>query len=715
MVDLSTVVEGDLPAQRQLSWTDQENLRGDLVASHYALGPFRSDDDEVTPSRRTRLLADLALAAAVLLGGVSVFGGLASELGGSELLEGFVISNTVIGLSFVVAGYPISRLKPANAVGWLLIGAGLAYAVSGAGYAALAWGTSPGENGPGWRLLADVTALGWPAAIGFFIPMALLAFPTGVLPSVRWRWLVVLDLIALVVFETSMVLGPRDTTTDLGVAGYLRWTALDGVGWIGPATGLLGLAVYGLCLASLVMRYVRGSEQERRQLLWFLSAVLLMLTGFLASDVFGIESWAFIFAIALPPLAVVVAILRHQLLDIRLVLSRSVAYLVLSGMVVAAYLLLVTLTSGAATRNATLGPQVLAALAIAVAFNPVRLRVQGGVDRVLYGARNDPVRAVAELGASLGALESTDAEGLSDVLESLCRVLRFPWASLVIDAEAAAAYGEPLGEHHCLPLRLGAVEVGELWIGLRRGEKRLDPEDMRVLALLSGSLSIALQAVRFAEELRQARTSLVSAREEERRRLRRDLHDGLGPLLTGVILKAGAARRLTSTDSAAAADLLDELRRETTGAVEEIRRLVNELRPPELDVLGLLGAIDQRATQLRARTDGSPLHVRVDTTHALPLLSASVEVALYRIALEALNNVARHSSASMARVTLVADLTHLVLTVVDDGTRVATPLTPGVGLTSMAERAAELGGSVEVRADHDGWVVSASVPIGVAP
>ena len=713
MADLSTVFERDLPAQRHRPCRGQENLPGDLVGSHYAPSPCRFDDGQVTPIRRTRLLADLALVVAAALGVVSVGAGVASELDGPALLEGFVISNTVIGLSFVVAGFPIARLRPANAVGWLLLGAGLSYAVSGAGYAALAWGTGPGETDPGWRLLADVTALGWPAAIGFFIPMALLAFPTGFLPSARWRWLVALDVVALVMFEATMVLGPQDTTTDLDVQGYLRWDALDGVGWIGPVTGLLGLAVYGLCLASLVVRYVTGGEQLRRQLLWFLAAVLLMLTGFLTSDVLGIESWASIFAIALPPLAVVVAILRHQLLDIRLVLSRSVAYLVLSGLVVAAYLLLVALTSGAATRNATLGPQVLAALAVAVSFNPVRLRVQRGVDRVLYGARHDPVRAVAELGASLGALKSADAAGLADLLESLCRVLRFPWATLVVDSEPAAAYGEPVGEHHRLPLRLGPTEVGELWIGLRRGEKRLDPEDTRVLALLSGSLAIALKAVRLAEDLRQARTGLVTTREEERRRLRRDLHDGLGPLLTGVILKAGAARRLTSTDPASAADLLDELRRETTGAVDEIRRLVNELRPPELDVLGLLGAIDQRATQLRARTDGSPLHVRVEATHALPLLPASVEVALYRIALEAMNNVARHSTASTAHVTLVAGLTHLVLTVADDGTPVATPLRPGVGLTSMAERAAELGGSLDVSAGDDGWVVSASVPIGV--
>jgi signal transduction histidine kinase len=179
----------------------------------------------------------------------------------------------------------------------------------------------------------------------------------------------------------------------------------------------------------------------------------------------------------------------------------------------------------------------------------------------------------------------------------------------------------------------------------------------------------------------------------ERRRIRRDLHDGLGPTLAGAAFQADAVRNLRTFDPERAAELLTELRSEVGGAVAEVRRLVDGLRPPDLDQLGLLGALRERAVRLSWRADGTPIQVRVRAPERLPALPAAVEVAAYRIAIEALTNAARHARAS--RVDLHIEIGDgLRLEVSDDGSPVdeETAWTPGVGITSMQERAAELGG-----------------------
>jgi len=188
--------------------------------------------------------ASLALALALALGVVSVAAGAASDLTWADLLDGFVVSSTVNGLALALAGYPIARLRPGNAVGWLLLGAGLAYALSGAGYAVLAWAADAGETGVGWRLLADVTSIGWPLAVSFFVPLTLLVFPDGALPSRRWRAVVILACVATIGVVATMTLGPLDTTSDLGVSGFLRWPTIDHLDGLAAASFVLVYVVF---------------------------------------------------------------------------------------------------------------------------------------------------------------------------------------------------------------------------------------------------------------------------------------------------------------------------------------------------------------------------------------------------------------------------------------------------------------------------------------
>jgi signal transduction histidine kinase len=273
----------------------------------------------------------------------------------------------------------------------------------------------------------------------------------------------------------------------------------------------------------------------------------------------------------------------------------------------------------------------------------------------------------------------------------------------------AAAHGrapsEPL--RACFPLVYLGAEVGRLQVAPRSGESELDSEDRRLLTDLSRQVGVAAHVVRLTEDLRRSREQLVSAREEERRRLRRDLHDGLGPMHASQALSIDTAELLMGRDPAEAAALLREVKAQTQSAIAEIRRVVYGLRPPALDDLGLAGAL----RELASRLVGATIEVRVEAPRQLAPLPAAAEVAAYRIAQEALANVAHHSGARHCTLTLaISD--KLTLTVSDDGVGIPTGRTAGVGLFSMRERAEELGGSLEVSTGSGtGTTVYATLPL----
>ena len=219
-----------------------------------------------------------------------------------------------------------------------------------------------------------------------------------------------------------------------------------------------------------------------------------------------------------------------------------------------------------------------------------------------------------------------------------------------------------------------------------------------------------MQATLLAAELSRARGALVTAREEERWRIRRDLHDGLGPALTAVVLRADVARRLAPKDPAAAAAMMTELRLQATDAISSVRRLVHELRPPALDGLGLAGALREQATMLTHRFDGTPLNVTVDVAEQFAPLPAAVEVAAYRIAAEALTNITRHADATTANVQLRTAAGELRLIIRDNGVSAA-PWRPGVGLSSMRDRATELGGTCTAGPEATGGRVTVTLPL----
>ncbi|MFC7040152.1 GAF domain-containing sensor histidine kinase [Nonomuraea rubra] len=685
-------------------------------------GPWRSRPWAVA----TFAVVTAAVAAAVagtLLGGRSY----------AEVLDSFVPVNATMGLAFAACGLLVAWHRPGNAIGWLLLADGLGHATT-AGTASLAlYGDDAGWPMPLVRGLATAGAYAWPWSIGLFLPLILQLFPDGRPAGPVLRWLAWATVATAPLFVLEMGAGPQALIT--GLNGYLTLPGYHDLEPLWLVTELRVAAVALIGLVALVIRYRRGDEVLRRQLLWPLQAALLVVLVLVVWGVFEAGPVYQLLAVPLLPAAVAVAILRHQLLDIRLVFSRTVLYTLLTGAVVLAYVSLVAVLDTAVRQRAGPGNSIAATVLIAIGFNPLRVRLQRGVDRILYGDRADPVRAVSRVGERLRA----GLAGLAGVVEAVREALRMPYAALRITApddhdsqaghdshaghDSQVGHGTAAGSGtaavsgtapqslqslHAVPLVYGDERVGELVVGLRPGERRLAAADRAVLELLATPLAVAVRALALSRQLQHSREALVMAREEERRRLRRDLHDGLGPVLTGVTFKADAAGNLIAADPEAARSLVAELRAETAGAINDIRRLVYDLRPPALDDLGLVGAIRQRAAHLQR--DGVAIHVAAPA--ALPALPAAVEAAAFRIATEAMTNAVRHAGAGSIHVRLDAG-TELRLRVSDDGVS-PRDWRPGVGLSSMRERAAELGGSCTAGPGAGGGEVVAILPLGAS-
>jgi signal transduction histidine kinase len=642
----------------------------------------------------------LALAEVVVAAGLAVV----ADFGWSKVLTSFLATNGLLGASFALSGLLIAWYRPLNALGWVLVADGLGHATS-ALMAPLA-SLLHDNGGPEWllRLVVTVFMFAWPWSISLFLPLALLLFPNGHLPSRGWRWVAWLLVVTAPLFVVEMVGSTEPVSAGLPL-GYLSFDGFDSLDWLWSLSEARVLGGLLVGVVALAMRYRRADETGRRQVLWLLLAGLVVLAA--------VVPWAFVagtpiavlFAIPLVPLAICVAVIRHQLLDIRLVVSRAVAWLLLSLAALAAYgALVVVLGSFLSDAHSAM----LTAL-VAVALAPLLPRLQREVDRWMYGDRNDPARVAVTLGEHLAA---GDERGLAGVVVALRTALRLPYVAISDGHEVLAADGHVSAQVATVPLSYAGKEIGCLHIGLRPGERELADDDLPTLRLVATPLAVAMRALALTSDLQSSRARLVVTREEERRRLRRDLHDGLGPTLTGLALAADAATNFLDVDPAETRALLDTLRRDSRTAIGDVRRLVDDLRPPALDEVGLVGALQQRVDQLRWRRDGTRFDVRLVAPDGLPALPAAVEVVAYRIATEALVNVARHATASEALIE-VSCHESLDVTVTDDGPRTVA-WTPGVGLEAMRERAAEVGARFEAGPSRTGGRVFVSIPLGSA-
>ena len=665
---------------------------------------------------------------------------------GERLDPTFAVLTGVLSLAFPTVGALIASRLPGNPMGWIFCGMGLVYdagrfTTAYADYAlienvALPWGEYAAWYST-WSGFANPT-------LGIFL---MLLFPSGRLPSRRWRIVagtVILGA-ALTAFGVAFMPGP------LSIHHYVQ-NPFQIVGVVGggfttyelfpasSASGMLLSLIGGIAaLLSLILRLRRARGNERQQLKWFMFAAVpmtvclslitidLMVATYTVAfwwrpvhvltdwETFRVVFYVAVVSLLLVPVCTYIAIRRYRLYDIDLVINRTLVYGALTVCIVGIYVLAVGGLGALFQTQGNLGVSLVATGLVAILFQPMRGRLQRGVNRLMYGERDDPYAVTSRLGKRLEATLAPEAV-LPTVVETIAQALKLPYAAILLKEEggfrSAAAYGTPAGEPEVLPLVYQREEIGHLVIAPRAPGEGFSDADRRLLEDLARQAEVVVHAVRLTDDLQRSRERLVTTREEERRRLRRDLHDGLGAQLAGLNVQAGALRRLIPSDPAAADELVMELRDELRGAIADIRRLVYDLRPPALDDLGLAEALRRLAERYDAK-DAS-LRVLVEAPGDLPHLPAAVEVAVYRIAQEALTNVSRHARARSCTVRL--GVNHDVsLEIVDDGAGIPAGRKAGVGLSSMRERASELGGSYAIQPGPEGGTcVLVRLPLGQA-
>lgn len=633
---------------------------------------------------------------------------------GVALVQSNALTDATAAVVSATVGWLLVSRRRGRALGPLFLCIGLSGALAFASNEYASWVLSHAHRGPAANWAAWIGSWVWIPDLALAPTLILAFFPEGQPRSPRWRLLSISACGSLVVLMAVVAALPGEVPSahpgarnPLAV-GHAVVPALAGMA--APAVGVVAVTILA-GVVSLLRRWRRATGSERAQLSWFLGgavvAVLAQLPG--TPDVLNLVGAS---AIAV---AVGVAVLRHRLYEMDLVLNRALVYVALTAGVVAVYAVAVgVLGSGLGGRGDVVS-SILAAAVVAVAFQPARDRVQRWVDRSLYGeSRRDPLGAVSMLGRQLSA-ETTEGP-LGALAATVATALRLPYVAILdIGGVEIASFGQQRWQTTTLGLDYQGEAVGSLVVSARGPNEALGPRDLQLLDTLAPQIATAAHAVRLTNDLQRSRQRLVVAREEERRRLRRDLHDGLGPTLAGLALGLEAAHDSLDTHQDHLKNLLARLQADAGASVSDIRRIVDDLRPAALDDLGLLSALRERAATLSsARSTGLSIHVQAPTV--LPELSAALEVAAFRIVTEAMTNVTRHARATTCVVRLSAGEC-LLIEVTDDGTgfdpRLLKPNERvGVGLTSIQERADEMGGSVEVHSCPElGTTVLARLPI----
>ncbi|MFF4364365.1 sensor histidine kinase [Streptomyces sp. NPDC001604] len=470
-----------------------------------------------------------------------------------------------------------------------------------------------------------------------------------------------------------------------------------------------------MCAGTWLLFEVTSGDDRRRVLWLVLGAAAATLGGmvfFAAQNSLPMSSVANVVGEGVLSLfflaAMTVALVAPRRVDVRVVIRGATVLIVMLALSAAVYEGFAALWEMMVGSRPGKGVPALLAALIASGYGPVRQWVEASMDEMLFGRSADPVETLTRLGTDLTA-------GAPPLhwLHTLRSTLGVPGIALRQDGVTIASAGtQDDGQTTVTALHAGGEYVGSLVVCLPPGHLRLPRAAAAVVGLVAVPLAQALHAARLSEQLRVSRGRVVTALEEERRRMRRDLHDGLGPTLTGIAYNADAAVNLIGTDPDAAVRTLRGLRADVGDAITEIRRIVYGLRPRALDEFGLIDAVLQRITQLRV-ADGRPLDITLDAPDRLPQLPAAVEVAAYRVAVEAVTNIARHSAGTTARLALtLPDNSLLRVTIADTG-RCTEPWTPGVGIQSMHERVEQIGGTLTIHATPQGATVTADLPLGL--
>jgi signal transduction histidine kinase len=656
------------------------------------------------------------------------------SLNGRSLAEQvpFVIAFGMFG----VVGATICARDRGNRVGLIMLFASAITATGFIGEQLTTWFGSVGED-PMIAVVAGIlTPLGWlfgALPVLFLLP---LVFPDGRPASPRWRLLGWIEVGFLACMAFVLVFGEAEFPGPTGSAGIENPVYLSFLGdlpTLDPLVLASFVAFFALGVVSLVVRFRRSSGIERQQIKWFTFGVLVAFFGTIPADAIGDPAWNAIVsaaAYAAFPISIAVAVLRFRLYDLDLVVRKTVLYAALAVFATLVYLAVVV-GIGAWLGQGSAFLTMVAAVVIAVTFQPARTRLTRFADRIVYGRRATPYEVLSAFSERVGGAYADE-----DVLVRMVHVLGEGVGAeradvwLVVDDELRdvatwppdAPAAEPIPIADGAPAALPDTDrsfpvehAGELLGVLAVRKSASDPmsaADEKLVADLAAQARLVLRNVRLTEELRgrlddlrAAQKRLVAAQDHERRKLERNIHDGAQQQLVALAVKARLARSLTERDPAKAAEMLTQIEGETHEALEDLRDLARGIYPPLLADKGLPAALEAQARK-------SPIPVAVETD-GIDRLPQEVEAAVYFSALEALQNTAKYAEATRATVSLRRSNGAVSFTIVDDGTGFDPAATGyGTGLQGIADRLGALDGELEVTSRPGaGTTVSGRVPV----
>jgi signal transduction histidine kinase len=646
---------------------------------------------------------------------------------------------TIATASFAIVAILILARQPRNRIGWILmiIGLGWQEPFEAYGQFALSRGV------PGGALSIAVSAPLWAPPIALMGTVLLLRFPNGQLLSPRWRKLEWLSAFAIAFTVVVILFSPGD----LGDSGYPHVRNPLGIEALRPlitATLPLILLIPLTILASavgLAIRFRRSSGAERLQMKWLTTAAATVAVIYLVAMVASVDTawlqaktatWVAIIqnlaliSFVLIPVAIGFAVLKHRLYDIDVVINKSLVYGALAAFITAVYVAIVVGLGHAIGSNRSLGLSIAATAVVAVAFQPFRERVQHLANRIVYGKRATPYEVMSGFAARIGGAYATEQLGPAMArllvdgtgarraeiwLETEHELrLEAAWPEGDADGPTSVPPGSPPPTNEldrAFPVLHGGRRLGCLVIRKPAGDP-VSPADEKLVSDVAGQAGLVLRNVRLIEDLRTSRQRLVAARDRERRKLERDIHDGAQQRLVALAVLYKLAADLAKPEDEAKREALADLRRRAKGALETLRDLARGIYPPLLADLGVVAALEAEAKKATI-----PVHVLATGIGRYP---QEVEAAVYFCCLEALQNVAKYAEARQALVRLKGSDGEIRFEVQDDGRGFDPGATPrGSGMVNMSDRLAAIGGSLEVHSTPgSGTTLSGRVPVRAA-
>ncbi len=634
------------------------------------------------------------------------------------------ISQMLVGAVTSVVGYVIASRRQENPIGWLALAAGALLCVSSFchNYALRAVVAAPGSLPAGYLAMWVFWLTGFFAwsCLGF----ALLLFPDGRLPSPGWRPVAWVVTAIFAWSNVTAIVGATLVWSHPFVSLYRVYTP----GALASLRFPLPTAL-ALCVLAVIVRFASSAGEERLQLKWFalatavlgVTVVVRMLADSAATTI------AMDVAVICLEATVVLAVLKYRLYDIDIVISKALQYGALAAFITAVYAALVVGVGAAVGNQHSVYLTALAAAVVAVAFQPLRQRAAVVANRLVYGRRATPYQVLSEFARRIGGAYADD-----DVLPQMARMVAagtgarrvVVWLRVGGELRLGATVGDPGPElapvpvdadvlpslpdaETRVPIRYHGELLGALAIAMPRDEP-LRPAGAQLVASVAAQAGPVLSNAGLISELRESRQRLVTAGDEARRRLERDLHDGAQQDLVALAIKLKIAGSVLGDDTVEARQLFEELQADNAAALQNLRDLAHGIYPPLLADMGLVAALNGQA-----KKSALPVTIQADGLGRFP---EDTEAAVYFCCLEALQNTAKYAAATQAAIALRARRETLTFTVSDDGAGFDAQHTPlGAGLRNMADRLAALGGRLEVTsAPGQGTTIAGYLPFSPA-